>query len=469
MTERHPAGLIAVLAGVQLLAVLDGLAAALALPAIAADLGLSTAGRAWVLNATSVALAGGLLVAGRLGDVWGRRRVFLAGILLLLLGSVVCGAAPTAEVLLAGRVVLGLGAAVAYPSALSLTSSSFRDEPWRGRAFTAAAVAGALGSLSGAVYGGAVTGLLGWRWVFWLTVPLALALYVGGRRLVPADAVPQTRRPLDLLGAVLATCAVTAVVAAAIGAGTGSLPPVPAAALVVVAGAAVVLLVAHERRAADPLLPGVVVRQRRLWGGCCGNAANSALWSVVVFVLAQELQADGWSATRAGLATLPASVGIVASGLLVVPPLRRRLGSVRTAAGGLLLSACCVAALTLSTAQPSFLTHLAVPLLLLGAGLNATHTGLTEHTLKHGIDGAETISAAVFEASTHVGGAVAVSLFAAVLAAGPAGPAYLIAAAAGVIGAVAVSVWSTTPAPGPPGSSSTRRARRSTRNAAGVT
>ena len=433
--------LTGVLAGVQLLAVLDGLAASLALPAIAHDLDLGAAGRAWTLNATSVALAGGLLVAGRVGDLVGRRPVFLTGCVLLAAGSVLAAAAPHAVVLFIGRAVIGLGAAVAYPSALSLTSSLFPDEPWRTRAFAASAVAGATGSLAGAVYGGVVSDLLGWRWVFWLTVPATLLLLVAAWRLLPADDSAGDRsRPLDLPGAVLGTAAVTGLVAAIIGLGTDSAPASVLLGLAAAAAAATAGLVVWERRHPDPLLPGRVVRSRRLAGGSIGVAANSALWSVIVFVLAQELQADGWSAARAGVAVLPCSAGIVVAGVLIVPRLRRRLGSVWTAILGLAASSVAVSLLALVPDDPQLVPHLLGPLALLGVGLSATSTGLTEHTVKEAPEGAEGVSAAVFESSTHIGGAVSIALYAAVLALGSFGPAYLVAAGCGAIAALGVGV-----------------------------
>jgi MFS family permease len=439
MSARHPTVLTLVLAGVQLLAVLDGLAASLALPEIGRELDLGPAGRAWVLNATSVALAGGLLVSGRLGDVRGRRPVFLGGTVLLAAGSVVAAAAPSAAVLMAGRVALGLGAAVAYPSALSLTSSLFPDEPWRTRAFAASAVSGALGALGGAVYGGVVTGLLGWRYVFWLTVPLTVVLLATAWWVLPRERVRSEHRPgLDVPGAALATAAVTAAVAGIIGLGTGSVPARVAVGLLLLAALATCATVGWERRAADPLLPRRVVASPRLVGGCSGIAANSALWSVVVFVLSQQLQAAGWSPQRAGLAILPCSLGIVLGGVLVVPWLRRTVGSVSTTLVGLTAGAISTGALALAPGEPSFLTVVLPTLLVLGFGLSAASTGLKEHTLQHGPAGAEGVSAAVFESSTHVGGAVSVALYAAVLSTGAFAPAYAVAAVAGLAGAVAV-------------------------------
>jgi MFS family permease len=459
MSARHPLALTIVLAGVQLLAVLDGLAASLALPQIGAELGMGAAGRAWTLNATSVALAGGLLVSGRLGDVVGRRPVFLAGTALLAVGSVVSAIAPTVAVLMAGRVLIGLGAAVAYPSALALTNSVFDQEPWRTRAFAMSAVSGATGALAGAVYGGVVTDLLGWRWVFWLTVPVTIALLLAALAVLPADATRHRSRSLDLPGAALGTASVTTLVAGIIGWGTDSLSASAAGGLLLAAATTAALLVLRERRVPDPLLPGRVITSRRLLGGCGGIAASSALWSVVVFVLSQELQSAGWSPARAGLAILPCSIGIVVGGTVAVPRLRRRVGSVRTAVIGLVTGSVAVTWLAITASHPTTVPGRLLPAqLLLGLALAATATGLREHTLKDAPDGAEAVSAAVFESSTHVGGAISVAAYAAVLATGAFGPAYAASAAMALAGAACVAILQGRE-PSPVGPSSDRRAR----------
>jgi MFS family permease len=452
--------LAAVLAGVQLLAVLDSLAAALALPQIAHDLDLGAAGTAWVLNATSVALAGGLLVAGRLGDLVGERPLFLSGTALLGVGATVAGAAPDAATLLTGRALIGLGAATAFPAALALTNASFPVEPLRSRAFAITAVAGAAGSLGGAVYGGVVTDALGWRWVFWLTVPVTALLWAAAWPLLPAPAGEvRPRRSLDLPGAVLGTAALGGLAAGVIGLGTAS-AGTAAVGLLALAGCAAVALLVHERRSADPLLPGAVVRSPRLLGGCAGMAAGSALWTAVVFVHAQDLQAAGWSAARAGLALLPGSVGIVVGGLLVVPRACRRFGSARVAMAGLAVAATCIAVLGGTADLPWPASALPV-LVLLGAALSAIRAGLLEDALRDGDRDAGGVSAAVFETSAHVGGAVSVAAYSAAMATGGFGPAYLVAGGLGVLGLAGVTLGASSRArrspPGGPAPPARRR------------
>lgn len=315
---RSPALLVLVLAGVQFLVVLDSLAVALALPSIGADLSMGPTGLAWVVTAYSLALASGLLLAGRLSDLHGRRPVLLTGQTLLTGGAVLATLTGDGAVLIGARLLQGAGAALAYPPALSLTAGSFPTDPWRGRAFAAGAVAGSSGTVAGAVFGGVVTGELGWAWTtFGLTIPPGLLLLGLGHVVLPRTTLDQHPassrrrglRGLDLPGAALAAAAVTAALLALTRAEErGPTDPL----VLVAAGAAVVLTVAFvawERRANTPLLSARLVRSHRLLGGCLGIASNSVLYSAVVFIGTLHLQdGAGMTPTQAGLAFLPVSL-----------------------------------------------------------------------------------------------------------------------------------------------------------------
>ncbi len=417
-TGRRAVALVAVLAGVQFLVVLDSLAVAIALPAIGADLRMGTTALAWVVTAYSVALAGGLLLAGRLSDRSGRRPVLLAGLLLLTLGALAAAAAGDGAVLLVARVLQGLGAALAYPPALSLTAECFPRDPWRSRAFAAGAVAGSSGTVAGAVFGGVVTGELGWAWTFGLTVPPGVLLLALGARVLPRH--PRTagadRRGLDVPGAVLAAAGVVLLllVLGRLAGGGWRDPLVPAGA----AGAAVLagLLAVQQRRAAAPLLPAGLVRSRRLAGGCAGIAANSVVYSAVVVVGTLHLQEGaGLGPTAAGLAFLPVSVAGLLTGALAVTRLRRRWGPVRTATLGLLLGTAALLLLAAAPDRPDYPTDLLPAYLLAGVALTTAFVALTEHTLGGAAPADRGVTSGVFETATHLGGALSVTVSAAAL------------------------------------------------------
>lgn len=416
LTTTRATALVVVLAGAQFLVVLDSLAVALALPAIGADLGLAPAGLAWVVNAYSLALVAGLLLAGRLSDTYGRRPVLQSGVVLLSVGAVLAGLAPTGEVLLGARVVQGLGGALAYPPALALTAEAFPADPWRSRAFTAGAVAGASATVVGAVFGGTVTGQLGWTWVFLLTVPPGLLLLGLGALVLPAPPARVVGRCLDLRGAALVAASVVMLVLT-----LARIDPHGLADPLLQAGAVVVVvllgaLVLVERRSPDPLVPLSLVRSRRLAGGCLAIAANSALYSAVVFTTTLQLQSElRLSPTRAGLAFLPVSAASLLVGALAVTRLRRRFGSLPVAVGGLLLGALALTMLAGAPAAPSYPSRVLPALVLVGLALTAAFVSLTEHTLGGRGSRDRGVVAGVFETSTHLGGALSVATYASLI------------------------------------------------------
>src|SRR5918995_1497806 len=188
----------------QFVVVLDATIVAIALAAMQDDLGLGTAGVAWVITAYTLAFGGCLLSAGRLADRVGRRRVFVAGLLLFAVASVACGAAPGGAVLLAGRALQGLGAALVAPSALALLTEIRPQGAARQRALAWWTAAAAGGGASGWVLGGVLSGLLDWRWVFLVNVPVCLAAAAAAPRVL-RESRDRSPAPPDLAGALLAT------------------------------------------------------------------------------------------------------------------------------------------------------------------------------------------------------------------------------------------------------------------------
>lgn len=442
--------MITVLAGVQFLVVLDSLAVALALPAIGRDLQLPASGLGWLVNGYSLTLAGGLLLAGRVSDVRGRRPTLLAGLALLSAGAVLAGVATSGTVLMAARVLQGAGAALAYPPALALTSERFPADPWRSRAFAAGAVAGASGTIAGAVFGGTVTGLLGWQWVFLLTVPPGLVLLAAAAAVLPRVPAPPAGRRLDLPGAALAAAAAVALVLI-----LGRLEHPQAVDLALLLGAAAVagLLAAlrgWERRSTDPLFPAALLRSRRLVGGCIGIAGNSALYSAVVFIGTLQLQRDlHLSAAQAGLAFLPVSAASLLAGALLITPARRRWGSMPVACAGLVSGAAALLLLAAAPAAPAYLPDLLPALLLTGLALTAGFVSLTEHTVGGSDPDTRGVTSGLFETATHLGGALSITTYATLISTtGSYRPAYLAAAALlGVAAALTATLLSATSVP----------------------
>ena len=200
---------IVVLSGLQLMVVLDGTVANLALAPLQDDLGLSDTGRNWVLTSYALAFGGLMLLGGRLGDAFGRKRVFIGGVALFTVASLLCGLAVDEAMLVAARALQGVGAAMASPTALALVATTFAAGPVRNQAIAIFAAMTGIGSIAGLIIGGALTEV-SWRLIFLINVPIGVVIVV-----CAFGALKETageRLALDVPGAVLATVAATGVV-----------------------------------------------------------------------------------------------------------------------------------------------------------------------------------------------------------------------------------------------------------------
>ncbi|HXQ55605.1 MAG TPA: MFS transporter, partial [Actinomycetes bacterium] len=206
----HPALALAVIAASQLMVVLDATIVNIALPQMQQALGFSTTSLSWVLNAYTLTFGGLLLLGGRAGDILGRRRVFIAGILLFSLASFLGGLATSSGWLLAARALQGVGAAIAAPTALSLITTNFAEGQARNRAFGVFSAVAVSGGAIGLLAGGVLTSWLSWRWVLFVNVPIGLLLAA----LAPLYITESARQPgrFDLGGALTSTAGMTALV-----------------------------------------------------------------------------------------------------------------------------------------------------------------------------------------------------------------------------------------------------------------
>ena len=335
--RRHRLAL-GLLVSAQFVVMLDTSIVNVALPSIRADLELSPAGLSWVVNAYVLTFGGLLLLLGRVADLVGRRRMFVAGSALFTVGTLLAAGATTEWMLVAGRVVQGAGAAALSPAAMSLLMLTFPGEQ-RARAMSLWGAASAVGGATGVLAGGLIAGTVGWSWVFLVTVPASVAAVVLARTVL--DETPRgARRRFDAPGAVLVTAAVAALVHGALGAADGGLtsPGVLAglAASAVLFGA----FVAVERRAADPLVPLELFRSRDLSSGVglavLGGAARASTFVLIALYLQQAL---ALSPERTGLAMVPTSLtGFVVS-LTLLPRVLRAIGPRRSLVVGLVVLA----------------------------------------------------------------------------------------------------------------------------------
>jgi EmrB/QacA subfamily drug resistance transporter len=333
--SRAAWGALLVLCGALFLDALDVSMIGVALPSIRTDLGLSTSSLQWVVSAYVLGYGGFLLLGGRAADLLGRRRVFLISLGVFLVASALGGIANGGSFLIATRFIKGVSAAFTAPAGLSIITTTFAEGPARNRAIAIYTATGATGFSLGLVFGGLLTEI-GWRWVFFLPVPVALVTLLAAIRLVPrGERTERARRRFDLAGAVGLTAGMlllvfTLVEAPEAGWGSARTLGSFAAAAVILAG-----FVAHERRTPAPLVRLGILRSSSLVRANLGAMSLFGGWVGFQFIATLYMQQlRGWSALETGLAIFPGGllVAVVAPRLA---PLIARFGVTRLIVAGL--------------------------------------------------------------------------------------------------------------------------------------
>ncbi|MFB4306792.1 MFS transporter [Actinomadura sp. GTD37] len=422
-TARRPgstpgwAALLAASIG-QFLVVLDISVVNVALPHMREGLGLGPTGLQWVVNAYSLTFAGFLLLGGRAADLYGRKRVFLAGLGLVVAASLAGGFAQDGAMLIGARAVQGLGAAVLAPVTLSLITATFPAGPARTRAIALWTAVGTAGGATGGLVGGLLTDYLNWRWVLLINVPVGAAVAVVAARWLRDDRSTAGRARLDLPGAVLVTAGV-GLLAFGIGRieddGWTSLIPLTA-------GLALLgLFVAVEARTAQPLVRPRMFRRR---GVAVGNLATLvmtmagfALWYFLSLYMQNVLH---YSAVRTGLSFLPHTGGIIIGSRLAPALMARMDARVLAGVGGLMAAAGFAWQSVALDADGTFLTAILGPGATMALGFGLLMTPLVEVATSGADDSEAGTVAGVVNTSRTIGGTIGLTVLGA--AAANAGP-----------------------------------------------
>jgi EmrB/QacA subfamily drug resistance transporter len=298
----------------QFIVVLDASIVNVALPSIGGALDFSQDDLPWVVNAYVLTFGGFLLLGGRMADLLGRRRVFIAGLGLVGVASLAAGFAANEGQLIAARAAQGLGAAIISPAALSIITNTFRDGAERNKALGAwGAVAGA-GGAAGVLLGGVLTDGLGWEWVLWVNVPVALVCAVLAPVLLAETRSLSATRHFDTAGAVSVTAGLSILVYALVDANDAGWGSTQTIGLIALSAALIAAFVAIELRSAAPLVPFRIFRIRTLTGAnVVGLLVGGSLFSMFFFITLYMQQVLGHSPIETGLAYLPLSVAIIAS------------------------------------------------------------------------------------------------------------------------------------------------------------
>jgi EmrB/QacA subfamily drug resistance transporter len=366
-----------VVAVTGLMLILDLTITNVALPTIQQALRMTAQGLQWVVNAYALAYGGFLLLGGRLADRLGRRRVFLAGVAIFALASLVGGLAPSGGVLIAARGLQGLGAALAGPSALAIITATFAEGPQRNRALGAWSAVLASGGAVGMLAGGLLTEYASWRWVLFVNVPVGMLVLAGTPRLVPS-APGELRTRIDAAGAVAVTLGLGALVYATTQVSTHGWTAARTLGLFLLAAALFASFLVVESRHRTPLVPLRVFGRRGLVGAdavaLLGGAAVIA--SPIFFLTLYLQQILGFSPVAAGLASLPLGLAVIAASR-VTPRLMGRIGARRLLAGGLALAAVALALLGRIQVGGSYPVDVLGPIVLLGLGMGLSFVPLT--------------------------------------------------------------------------------------------
>ncbi len=403
---------LALLCAAQFVVVLDASIVNVALPSIGEALSFSKENLSWVVNAYVLTFGGFLLLGGRAADLLGRRRVFMAGLIVVAVASLAAGFAANEGQLIAARAAQGLGAAIISPSALSIVTTIFTDGSERNKALGIwGAVAGSGGAV-GVLLGGVLTDGLGWEWVLWVNVPVALFALSLTPRLIPESRLTEGVRSFDALGAFSVTAALTVMVYAFVDAADAGWGSTQTIGLLALSAALLLAFVFVELRSKAPLMPFSIFRIRTLTGAnAVGLMVGASLFSMFFFISLYMQQVLGFSAIEAGLSYLPLSVLIIASagigGQLVT-----KVGYKPVLAAGTLFIVAGLAWFSRVSVDGSFAADVLGPSMLAAVGLGFAFVTTTIAAVS-GVEEKESgLASGLINTSQQIGGALGLAILA---------------------------------------------------------
>ncbi len=412
--EVHKGALLALLAASQFVVVLDASITNVALPSIGRALDVSQESLSWVVNAYVLTFGGLLLLGGRLADLLGRRRIYMAGLVLFAIASLAGGLAQDETMLVVARAVQGIGAALLSPAALSILTATFTEGAERNRALGVwGAVAGA-GGAAGVLFGGLLTEYLSWRWVFLVNVPVAALAVVLAPRLVPESRDEREREGFDLAGAFTVTVGVGLLIYALVDANDAGWGSAQTLGLIALALALLGAFVAIEARSRSPLMPFDIFASRTRSGAyLTGLLVGASLFSMFFFISLYMQQVLGWDALKSGLAYLPLAITIIlaAGG---AAQLVGRIGFKPVVVAGLLFVAAGLFLFSRISVDGSFGGDVLIPSLLAAVGLGFSFVPVTIGGTT-GVRADEAgLASGLINAGQQIGGALGLAVLAAV-------------------------------------------------------
>jgi EmrB/QacA subfamily drug resistance transporter len=422
MTERNQANrrwlaLIVLCCG-SLMIVLDTTIVNVALPSIRQDLGFSEASLAWVVNAYLLTFGGFLLLGGRLGDLYGHRRLFLIGLALFTVASLVCGLATSQHMLIGARAVQGLGGAIVSAVALSLIMTMFTEPGERAKAMGVFGFVAAGGGTIGVLLGGILTDSLDWHWIFIVNLPVGIAVFAFCLVLLPSARMPMENVRLDVAGAVTVTASLMLAVYAIVNGNQVGWTTTRTLGLLAVAAVLLAVFVAIEARVSSPLMPLGMFRHRNI---AVSNVVG-ILWAAGMFawffLSALYLQLVlGYSPLRVGLAFLPTNLIMAAFSLGLSAKLVMRFGVRLPLAVGLSLSSLGLLLFAHAPLGGSYVVDVMPSMILLGCGAGMSFNPLLMAAMNDVEPTESGLASGIVNTAFMMGGALGLAVLASVAAA----------------------------------------------------
>ena len=406
------AALIVLCAGFMMI-ILDSTIVNVALPSIQADLGFSQASLAWVVNAYLIAFGGLLLLSGRLGDLIGRRRVFLAGLALFTVASLLCGFASSQVLLIGARFAQGIGGALTSAVILGMIVTMFPEPREQAKAIGIYSFVASAGASIGLLAGGALTQAISWHWIFFVNVPIGVATALLALRYVADDEGLGLAKGADVLGALLVTGAVMVGVYTVLEVGDHGWTSAHTLGFGAAALALLAAFIVREGRATTPLIPLRIFRSRNLSGASLTIVLMVAGMFGMFFLGVLYLQRIlGLDAIETGLAFLPVSLLIGALSLGVSARLNLRFGPRATLLPGLVLVAIALAYFSRAPVDGQYVSDVLPVMVLLGTGAGLVFPALTTISMSGVLPGDAGLASGVVNTSMQVGGAFGLAVLA---------------------------------------------------------
>ncbi|MEY9864196.1 EmrB/QacA subfamily drug resistance transporter [Catenulispora sp. GAS73] len=402
----------------MLMIVLDTTIVNVALPSIQNDLHFTDSGLTWVVNSYLIAFGGLLLLAGRVGDLFGRRRVFLTGLVVFTAASLLCGVAQSQEMLVAARFVQGVGGAMTSAVILSMIVTMFPEPQDQAKAIGIYAFVASAGGAVGLLAGGVLTQSINWHWIFFVNVPVGIATVTAARRLLDADRRPEARSGADVLGAVLVASALMLAVYTIVkpAAEHGWTAPLT---LILIAFSVILLaaFLVRQATAANPLMPLRIFRTRALVAANAIQMLSTVGMFGMFFLGALYLQrVRGYDSLQIGLAFLPVTILMGGLSVRYSARLTARFGARALLIAGLAVIAAGLVFFAQAPSDSAYLPNILPPMVLLGIGAGIAFPSLMTLAMSDTAPQDAGIASGLLSTTAQVGGALGLAVLATVSA-----------------------------------------------------